>query len=961
MKKTSSTVADGVGKKKTQTKDKDMKKIILILLMILPVISFSQVRVWQLSSKTKANVNTVRGTIIQSDGSGTFEFASLDTITGVDTMYISNDTIVMITPTDTFMIKVPATAPGAESDPIWAADSTAIKDTLAAHNTRLLAVEGIDTTGIYHANRALLDAIDASDTTRWGTDVTFSQTAPVVITRSVNDLAFSLATGYGDTQNPYASKTANYVLAAPNGSAGAPTFRALTTTDIPALPYSSSSHVHGNITNSGTIGSTSNLPVVTTTGGTVTTGSYGLSFIGNGTAQYQVPLTGATTFTPTWTTALNLFGSQGLNGLTYGTGNYFVKMTGTNTFTLDNTSYMISVTGGAGLKQTGTTSTTLDIISRAGTIGSVGQVAVVADSLGVVLGTTGITAFRGDYGNAAYNGRIASFTTTGNSGVATFSGNTLNIPNYTLSGLNGVEKVASTDNAIARFNLTAGQIQNSLALVGDLGEITTPSTIQGTTGKFTNLTDNYVPYHVSDAAGLANSNAQYSGGQLFVGIAPSILYDGSLVAPAIVVTSNTEESYQVPNIGQILANFAPLTGSANYIQNQNTSAQTANMWINGNVRGNTLQSTVATGTAPLTVASTTMVTNLNADLLDGQHGSYYQPLLTNPVTGTGTANHIPKWGVGGTSLTGTSNIYDNGTNVGVGTTSPSEKLDVNGNMRVRSVGTGTAVNTLGVTSDGTLTTNTSGFSSRISVTQTTHGFSVGDWIYLNVSTFAKAKADAHATSDVVGVVQAVADANNFTYQYAGIMSGSYTAGQEYYLSTATAGVAGTEPSYTAGQVRQFVGTGLQDGSLLIEIDIGLKISDPTLTFDLPATLGTDHTYNGNTITGTAGENLVFGDFVYFKFSDLKWWKADCDAYATARVRGIAVATINSAASGKILTEGVIRDDSWNWTAAGVWLSGTAGAGTSTQPSTTGQQIQFLGTALSADHMLFKPSQDIGEK
>ena len=37
-------------------------------------------------------------------------------------------------------------------------------------------------------------------------------------------------------------------------------------------------------------------------------------------------------------------------------------------------------------------------------------------------------------------------------------------------------------------------------------------------------------------------------------------------------------------------------------------------------------STVATGTAPLTVASTTVVSNLNADLLDGQHGSYYAPL-----------------------------------------------------------------------------------------------------------------------------------------------------------------------------------------------------------------------------------------------------------------------------------------------------------------------------------------------
>lgn len=38
----------------------------------------------------------------------------------------------------------------------------------------------------------------------------------------------------------------------------------------------------------------------------------------------------------------------------------------------------------------------------------------------------------------------------------------------------------------------------------------------------------------------------------------------------------------------------------------------------------TITSTVATGTSPLTVASTTLVTNLNADFLDGQHGTYYE-------------------------------------------------------------------------------------------------------------------------------------------------------------------------------------------------------------------------------------------------------------------------------------------------------------------------------------------------
>ena len=45
----------------------------------------------------------------------------------------------------------------------------------------------------------------------------------------------TLAAAYGDTINPYASKTANNVLAAPNGSNGVPTFRALALADLPAI------------------------------------------------------------------------------------------------------------------------------------------------------------------------------------------------------------------------------------------------------------------------------------------------------------------------------------------------------------------------------------------------------------------------------------------------------------------------------------------------------------------------------------------------------------------------------------------------------------------------------------------------------------------------------------------------------------------------------------------------------
>jgi hypothetical protein len=46
--------------------------------------------------------------------------------------------------------------------------------------------------------------------------------------------------------------------------------------------------------------------------------------------------------------------------------------------------------------------------------------------------------------------------------------------------------------------------------------------------------------------------------------------------------------------------------------------------------------------------------------------------LTNPVTGTGTTNYLPKWTSG--SAIGNSLVYDDGTNVGIGITSPTAKL-----------------------------------------------------------------------------------------------------------------------------------------------------------------------------------------------------------------------------------------------------------------------------------------------
>ena len=97
-------------------------------------------------------------------------------------------------------------------------------------------------------------------------------------------VTIALDTAYGDTQNPYASKTANYVLAAPNGSAGAPTFRALVAADIPTLNQNTTgtaSNVTGivAIANGGT-GASTRQDAMDALAGATTSGYY---LRGNGT------------------------------------------------------------------------------------------------------------------------------------------------------------------------------------------------------------------------------------------------------------------------------------------------------------------------------------------------------------------------------------------------------------------------------------------------------------------------------------------------------------------------------------------------------------------------------------------------------------------------------------------------------------------------------------------------------
>jgi len=119
----------------------------------------------------------------------------------------------------------------------------------------------------------------------------------------------------------------------------------------------------------------------------------------------------------------------------------------------------------------------------------------------------------------------------------------------------------------------------------------------------------------------------------------------------------------------------------------------------------------------------------------------------------------------------------------------------------------------------------------------------------------------------------------------------------------------------------------------------------------------DHSYTGDTITDTAGENVAIGDLCYEK-NDGKFWLADADAEATAKgMLVLATEAIAAEASGVFLVYGKYRDDTWNWTVGQeLYIHTTGGNPTGTKPSGSGDIIRIIGHGHTADILFFNPDQ-----
>jgi hypothetical protein len=355
---------------------------------------------------------------------------------------------------------------------------------------------------------------------------------------------------------------------------------------------------------------------------------------------------------------------------------------------------------------------------------------------GIVKSTAGVISYLTDNTanwDTAYTNRITSLTTTGSSGAATLSGNVLNIPNYGSALSSYVPYSGATTNV----NLGANNIYAN-AFFGGFLSITASASqvvltvlsapeilVNGSGGQTIKLPDattlpNGVTYsfnnNQSSGAIIVNNNSN----TLIVSI-PSGGYAEVVLLDNSIAAGSWDRHFQAPsNVSWSTNTFdyagsitsATWNGSTVAINRGGTGATTASAALS-NLGGIGLTSLSAT--TPLAYNNTTGAFSIQ--VASGSQNGYLsstdwttfnskQSALTNPITGTGTTNTLPKFT--GTSAIGNSNITDTGSLITLGSNSY-----VNGslgigtssltgyNLRIAKNITG-LTSSLGISQDGTI-------------------------------------------------------------------------------------------------------------------------------------------------------------------------------------------------------------------------------------------------------------------
>lgn len=518
---------------------------------------------------------------------------------------------------------------------------------------------------------------------------------------------------------------------------------------------------------------------------------------------------------------------------------------------------------------------------------------------------------------------------------------------------------SSTDNAIARWNGTSGEdIQNSAAFVDDNGNVYAPNTARGYATTAT-------------AAGTTTLTVASKGVQTFTGATTQIV-----ALPAV--------------------STLPQTGFGYWIINNSSGAVTVN-----SSGGNAVQ-VVAAGGRVLVVANA--LSGTGASVWD----KVYWLAGSGDVTASGTlTSNAVMLGGGTTVVTAVAGITTDGATIlslGVGGTTsgglrlynddPSASylslIPDSGDLNTRALTLPNVTGTIAVldaaqtlankTIDGDNNTITNISRLKVDADNTLPATCAkGEVLVLDNGTFWSGQATNDwqqvLTANDIGGVRAVTGTTDtilstdfsklVTFTNAGTIavtlpqagSGSPAAFESrWYFTAQNIGNTAVTITPTTSTINGIATLVLLAGQSAVIYSNGtnyfasMSVSAKSI---LNAALNVDDTYSGTAITGlNAGATIAQWEPVYIGGSST-WLLADANGSGTYPARGLATAAYVDTNPAVILTQGTVRNDAWNWTIGGtIYLSGTAGALTQTAPSTSGDKVQAVGYALTADIAYF---------
>lgn len=312
------------------------------------------------------------------------------------------------------------------------------------------------------------------------------------------------------------------------------------------------------------------------------------------------------------------------------------------------------------------------------------------------------------------------------------------------------------------------------------------------------------------------------------------------------------------------------------------------------------------------------------------------PIGSGPVDGSGTANYVTKWSDSDTITN--SIIYDNGTNVGIGTTSPSAKLVVKG---------------------ADSAADFSDYGIAVFENQQTEGLSIGydtdgnySWLYsreLGVSSRGLRLNGSLYVASVNGNVGIGTTSPDYNLDVAGAIGINtyihHNDDTDTFIGFASPDVF----VVNVGNIKQLNVT-----------DSNVEIKD-TLSFTYP---GANNEYNGEIVTFgtfyTTNGTIAAGDVIVYTQAGINtgWFRATGNTTYGKGMLGIAMGTTPSAG---ILIKGFARNAVFTSGTGGAPLyisASSAGDTTSTPPSSTNNIVRIVGYMLNPtnDEIFFDPDK-----